>query len=189
MVRPAVFLDRDGVINANLDRDGKPVAPTKFEEFRFLPGVEDAIRRLRAGGYLIIVCTNQPDVGTGRTPRSAVEAMHVAVRARLEVDDIKVCFHTDAEGCACRKPKPGMIVDAAREHGIALEKSYMVGDRWRDVVAGHAAGCLTIFVESGYEQDGPNQPDYVVGSLSQAADIILGRNFGREAPETLRSGG
>jgi D-glycero-D-manno-heptose 1,7-bisphosphate phosphatase len=189
VVRPAVFLDRDGVINANLERDGKSVAPTKLEEFRVLPGVEDAVRRLRTAGYLIIVCTNQPDVATGRTPRSTVEAMHTMLRARLDVDDIKVCFHTDADGCACRKPKPGMIVEAARERGIDLTKSYMVGDRWRDVAAGHAAGCLTIFVESGYEQDGPNQPDYVVGSLAQAADIILGRSSGPAAPGTSRSGG
>lgn len=176
MVRPAIFLDRDGVISANLERDGKPVAPTSLNEFRLLPGVVDAVHRLKDAGYLIIVCTNQPDVATGRTPRTAVDAMHDLVRAKLQVDDIKTCFHIDADACLCRKPKPGMIFDAAREHSIDLSRSYMVGDRWRDICAGRAAGCLTVFVDYGYEQEGPNEPDHVVGSLSEATQLILNGN-------------
>jgi D-glycero-D-manno-heptose 1,7-bisphosphate phosphatase len=179
MVRPAVFLDRDGVINANRVRNGKPVAPTVLEEFHLLPGVEDAVRRLKEAGYLVIVCTNQPDVATGRTPRATVDAMHKQVRAKLQVDDIKVCFHTDADNCTCRKPKPGMILEAAREYSVDLAVSYMVGDRWRDTVAGRAAGCLTIFIDYGYVQDGANEPDRIVGSLSEAASIILGQGLPR----------
>jgi D-glycero-D-manno-heptose 1,7-bisphosphate phosphatase len=173
VVRAAVFLDRDGVINANLERDGKPVAPTTLTEFEILPGVEEAIRRLKAADYAIIVCTNQPDVGTGRTPRATVEAMHGIIRAKLGVDDIKTCYHTDADACACRKPKPGMLTEAARDFSIDLSRSYMIGDRWRDTSAGRAAGCLTIFIDYGYVQDGPNEPDHVVRSLSEAASIIL----------------
>jgi len=179
VVRPAVFLDRDGVINANLERDGKPVAPTTLAEFRLLPGVEDAVSRLKAAGYLVIVCTNQPDVAAGRTPRPTVEAMHNLVRTKLDVDDIKVCFHSDADRCDCRKPKPGMILAAAQEYAIDLPRSYIIGDRWRDVAAGRAAGCLTIFVEYGYEQEGPNQPDHIVASLAEAADLILDRGVTR----------
>jgi D-glycero-D-manno-heptose 1,7-bisphosphate phosphatase len=175
MVRAAVFLDRDGVINANVVRDGKPVAPTTIEEFRFLPGVEDAVRRLKEAGYTVIVCTNQPDVATGRTSRTAVDTMHALVRDRLKIDDIKVCFHTDQDGCDCRKPKPGMLLAAAHEHNIDLAASYMVGDRWRDTAAGKAAGCVTVFVDYGYDQDGPNTPDHVVASLAEAAGIILSR--------------
>jgi D-glycero-D-manno-heptose 1,7-bisphosphate phosphatase len=176
--RPAVFLDRDGVINANLERNGRPVAPTTLADFRILPGVEDAVHRLKAVGYLIVVVTNQPDVADGHTARDTVDAMHAFVRARLAVDDIKVCFHNDAARCACRKPKPGMILNAAAEHGIDLARSYLVGDRWRDVVAGRAAGCSTIFVDYGYKQDGPNFPDRVVKSLAEAADIILAASAG-----------
>jgi len=172
MVR-AVFLDRDGVINANVERDGRPVAPTKIEEFRFLPGVENAVRRLKAAGYAVIVCTNQPDVGTGRISRATLEAMHALVREKLKVEDVRACFHTDKDGCDCRKPKPGMLLAAADEHGIDLAASYMVGDRWRDVAAGRAAGCATFFVDYGYQQDGPNEPDYVVASLPEAVNIIL----------------
>jgi D-glycero-D-manno-heptose 1,7-bisphosphate phosphatase len=173
MVRAAVFLDRDGVINANVLRDGKPVAPTQIDEFRLLPGVEDAVRRLKNAGYLVIVCTNQPDVATGRTARATLDAMHGLVREKLNVNDIKACFHTDNDGCDCRKPKPGMLLAAAREHDIDLAASYMVGDRWRDVAAGRAAGCRTIFVDSGYQQEERNEPDFAVASLPKAVDIIL----------------
>jgi D-glycero-D-manno-heptose 1,7-bisphosphate phosphatase len=188
MVRAAVFLDRDGVINANVVRDGKPVAPTTIEELRFLPGVEDAVRRLREAGYTVIVCTNQPDVATGRTSRAIVDSMHALVRDRLKVDDIKACFHTDQDGCDCRKPKPGMLLAAAHEHDIDLAASYMVGDRWRDTAAGQAAGCVTIFVDYGYAQDGPNAPDHVVASLTEAADIILDRSkLPRRSPAERRN--
>lgn len=172
-MRRAVFLDRDGVINANLERDGRPVAPTTLAEFRILPGVEDAVRRLKERGYLVIVITNQPDVANGLTERSTVEAMHDVIRARLLVDDIKTCFHNDAAGCECRKPKPGLILTAAAEHGIDLAGSYVVGDRWRDVAAGRAAGCSTIFIDYGYKQDGANFPDKVTGSLPEATSFIL----------------
>jgi D-glycero-D-manno-heptose 1,7-bisphosphate phosphatase len=187
MVKAAVFLDRDGVINANLERDGKPVAPTQIEEFRFLPGVEDAVRRLKDAGYTVIVCTNQPDVATGRTSRAALDAMHSLVHERLKVDDIKACFHTDGDVCDCRKPKPGMLLAAAHEYGIDLAKSYMIGDRWRDTAAGRAAGCATIFVDYGYEQDGPNAPDHVVASLPEAVDIIVGQHHRRPMPAKGRS--
>lgn len=178
-MKSAVFLDRDGVINANLERNGRPVAPTTLAEFRLLPGVEDAVRQFKERGFLVIVITNQPDVADGRTARSTVEAMHDLVRDRLAVDDIRVCFHNDSAGCACRKPKPGMIFDAAAEHGIDLATSYLVGDRWRDVAAGRAAGCSTIFIDYGYKQDGPNVPDRVVKSLHEAAALILGKDLGK----------
>jgi D-glycero-D-manno-heptose 1,7-bisphosphate phosphatase len=177
MVTRAVFADRDGVLCANMMRDGRPVAPTRLEDFRLLPGVEESVRALKAAGYLVIVVTNQPDVSTGRTPQATVEAMHDIIRARLAVDDIKVCFHTNADNCNCRKPKPGMLLDAAAERGIDLPASYIVGDRWSDVVAGREAGCATIFVDYGYEPDTPGKADNVVASFSEAARVILeGRN-------------
>ena len=177
MTRRAVFLDRDGVINANLERNGRPVAPLTLAEFQLLPGVADAVRRLKDRGYVIIVITNQPDVANGLTPRSTVEAMHALIRAELAVDDIKTCFHNDAAGCACRKPKPGMILEAAADHGIDLSRSYVIGDRWRDTMAGRTAGCSTIFIDYGYRQDAPNFPDKVVKSLPEATDYILAGCF------------
>jgi len=171
----AVFLDRDGVINANLQRDGKPVAPTRLAELRFLPGIEEAARRLKAAGFLLIVITNQPDVATGLTPRAECEAMHDEIRRRLPIDDIMACFHTDADNCFCRKPKPGMIFEAAAKYNIDLAASYVVGDRWRDIKAGQAAGCFTIFIDYGYPQDQPAEPEKVVASQCEAADFIAAR--------------
>jgi len=172
MVR-AIFLDRDGVINANLERDGKPVAPRSMAEFRILPGAVEAAQKLKEAGYLLVVVTNQPDVVNGLTPRATVDAMHQAIRQQLPIDDIMICFHAEADGCSCRKPKPGMIIEAAAKHGIELAGSYVVGDRWRDVLAGQAAGCKTIFVDYGYVQERAATPDHVVASLAQAAGIIL----------------
>ncbi len=150
MVARAVFIDRDGVINENMLRDGRPVAPTRVEDFRFLPGIELALQRLKRAGFKLVVVTNQPDIATGRTPRDVVEAMNDEIRQRLPVDDIKVCAHVNEDNCDCRKPKPGMLRAAAAEHGIDLAASYMIGDRAGDVGAGRAAGCMTIFVDCGH---------------------------------------
>jgi D-glycero-D-manno-heptose 1,7-bisphosphate phosphatase len=169
----AVFLDRDGVINANLERHGKPVAPTTMAEFRILPGVVEATRRLKEAGFLLVVATNQPDVRNGITPMATMEAIHAEIRKLMPIDDIMICLHIDADNCACRKPKPGLLLDAARKHGIDLKSSYFVGDRWKDVNAGKAAGCRTIFIDYGYPQDQPAAPDHTVASLSEAAAIVL----------------
>jgi D-glycero-D-manno-heptose 1,7-bisphosphate phosphatase len=169
----AVFLDRDGVINANLMRDGKPVAPTSLAEFRILPGAPEAARRLKDAGFLLVVVTNQPDVATGRTAKAAMEAMHAEIRRLMPIDDFMICFHTDADNCSCRKPKPGLLLQAAAKHGIDLASSTIVGDRWRDVLAGQAAGCRTIFVDYGYPQDKPVLADQTAMSLAEAAAFIL----------------
>jgi D-glycero-D-manno-heptose 1,7-bisphosphate phosphatase len=169
----AVFLDRDGVINANLERNGKPVAPTSLAEFRILPGVVDAAQRLKDAGFLLVVATNQPDVRNGITPQTVMEAMHDEIRKVMPIDDIRICLHNDDDNCACRKPKPGLLLDAASKHGIDLKTSYFVGDRWKDVHAGKAAGCRTLFVDYGYKQDQPAAPDWTVKSLAEAVDIIL----------------
>jgi len=171
----AVFLDRDGVINANLERDGKPVAPTTLAEFCILPGVVEAARRLKKAGFLLVVATNQPDVATGRTPKATMEAMHTEIRRLMPIDDIMICLHNDADNCLCRKPKPGLLLDATAKHGIDLQSSYFVGDRWKDVHAGKAAGCRTIFVDYGYVQDQPAEPDKTVSSLAEAVEYILAR--------------
>jgi D-glycero-D-manno-heptose 1,7-bisphosphate phosphatase len=171
----AVFLDRDGVINANLMRDGKPVAPTSLAEFRILPGAPEAARRLKDAGFLLVVVTNQPDVATGRTAKAAMEAMHAEIRRLMPIDDFMICFHTDADNCSCRKPKPGLLLQAAAKHGIDLASSTIVGDRWRDILAGQAAGCRTIRVDHGPVEERPSAPDRTVKSLAEATALILGR--------------
>jgi D-glycero-D-manno-heptose 1,7-bisphosphate phosphatase len=173
----AVFLDRDGVINENIMRDGKPYAPRSLAEFRFLPGIVEATQRLKNAGFLIVVVTNQPDITNGFTPKSTMEAMHAEIRHRLALDDIMICPHIDADKCSCRKPKPGLIVEAAAKHRIDLSASFLIGDRWRDVLAGQAAGCrCTILIDHGFRQDQPCTPDWIVASPAEAAAFILSQD-------------
>jgi D-glycero-D-manno-heptose 1,7-bisphosphate phosphatase len=169
----AVFLDRDGVINRTFIRDGKPYAPISADQFELLPGVIEAIAALKKSGFRVIVVTNQPDVGSGKMAREVVEAMDARVRQECRVDDVRVCYHTDADRCACRKPKPGLLVDAARDWSVDLRRSYMVGDRWRDIGAGQAAGCRTVLIEYNYDEKQAENPDIVVKSLPEATQRIL----------------
>lgn len=171
--RRAVFLDRDGVLTRSLLRDGKPLAPRTPDEFELLPEVPDAVKRLRSAGFVLIVVTNQPDVRTGIAQREAVEEMNRRLSQWLPLDDVKVCYHVDADGCQCRKPKPGMLLDAAEERGLDLAASWMIGDRWRDVAAGKAAGCKTILIQCNYAEQQAEAPDHTVASLAEAAEIIL----------------
>ena len=172
-VKRAVFIDRDGVINRAVVRDGKPYPPQTLADLELLPGVPEAMRSLRDAGFSLIVATNQPDVGAGRQTREAVEAMHDHLQSTLPIDDIRVCYHVDADRCACRKPKPGMLLDAAAVWQIDLEASVMVGDRWRDIEAGRAAGCRTILIESGYDEREAEGFDAAVPSLLDASRVIL----------------
>jgi D-glycero-D-manno-heptose 1,7-bisphosphate phosphatase len=169
----AVFLDRDGVITRAYVRDGKPFAPTTLEQFQLLPGVVNAIAALKNAGFRVIVVTNQPDVGAGIVAREVVEAMNARIRQECRVDDVRVCYHTEADGCACRKPRPGLLVDAARDWSVDLRRSYMVGDRWRDIGAGLAAGCRTVWIDCHYAETNAENPDIVVKSLAEASQRIL----------------
>ncbi len=174
--RRAVFLDRDGVLNRSHVVDGNPRPPDSVEELELLPGVEEACRRLHDAGLLLIVVTNQPDVARGTQTMAAVEALNRELGARLPLDEVRVCPHDDGDGCDCRKPAPGMLLDAAAEHGIDLAASVMVGDRWRDVEAGRRAGCATVFVDSGYSERSPEAPDLTVRALGEAVPWILERS-------------
>src|SRR5580704_12140784 len=145
--RRAVFLDRDGVINRAFVRDGKPFPPPTPQELEIIPGVPEALRDLKAHGYELLVVTNQPDVGRGKQSRQALDAIHQSLLASLPLDDILVCCHTDQDKCDCRKPLPGMLLEAARRHHIDLSASFMVGDRWRDIEAGQNAGVRTVLID------------------------------------------
>ena len=179
IARAAVFLDRDGVINRALVRDGKPYPPGSLAEFEILPGVADACARLKRAGFLVVVATNQPDVGRGTLSRELVETIHRRMVKDLSLDRVEVCYHPGkgASACDCRKPRPGMLTRAARELGVDLKRSWMVGDRWRDIDCGHAAGCRTIFVDYGYSEQLRQSPDYRVTSLPEAAELILRVDF------------
>ena len=173
-MRRAVFLDRDGVINRAEVRDGKPYPPVSLAAMEILPGVPEALRALHAEGWLLIVVTNQPDVARGTAKRADVEAINRHLQEALSIDEFRTCYHDAGDGCDCRKPAPGALLAAAGAHGIDLQRSFMVGDRWRDVEAGVRAGCKTVFIDYGYAEKQPQSFDFKVLSLREAAAIILG---------------
>jgi D-glycero-D-manno-heptose 1,7-bisphosphate phosphatase len=173
--RPAVFLDRDGVLVRGEIRDGKLYAPRRLEDFRLLPGAAESVRALRQRGFLTIVVTNQPDIGNGLVAAEVVEAMHAIMRKKLPLDAIEVCPHRQTDGCACRKPKAGLLLAAAERFSVDLSASFMVGDRSSDIVAGRSVGCYTLFLDRGYDRCTDVRPDAVVRSLRQAVQHILGR--------------
>ena len=174
-MKQAVFLDRDGVINRAIVRDGKPYPPANLAALEILPGVVGAMHLLHEAGWLLIVVTNQPDVARGVTPLADVEAINLHLQQCLPIDEFRTCYHDSSDGCICRKPLPGALLAAADAHGIHLESSYMVGDRWQDTEAGERAGCKTIFLDYGYNERQPKSFNHRVRSLVEAADIILGK--------------
>lgn len=171
--RRAVFLDRDGVLNDSMVREGKPFSPASLAETRILPGVAEACAALKRAGYLLIVATNQPDIARRKADVATVDAINTHLKDTLGLDAVMVCPHDDADNCHCRKPKPGLLRDAAARYGIDLTQSWMVGDRWRDVEAGRAAGCRTVFIDYGYDERRPERPDVTAGSLKEAVADIL----------------
>jgi D-glycero-D-manno-heptose 1,7-bisphosphate phosphatase len=169
----AVFLDRDGVINRAVLRAGLPYPPQSVQDLEILPGVRDALLRLRSAGFMLVVITNQPDVARGLQTRAQVEAIHNFLFQSLPLDKVKVCYHDDVDGCSCRKPQPGMIMEASRELGVDLARSYTVGDRWKDIEAGERAGTLSILIDYEYAEKKPANAAVRVSSLSEAAEWIL----------------
>lgn len=173
-MRRAVFLDRDGVINRAIVRDGKPYPPHDVSELEILPGAAEAVERLKAAGFMTLAVTNQPDVARGKVSRESVEAINRRVGDTVALDDILTCFHDDSDHCACRKPRPGQFFSARDQYRLDLAHSFMVGDRWRDIQAAHNAGCRSIFIDYGYSEPfAAAEPDFTCGSLAEAANWIL----------------
>ena len=171
--QPAVFLDRDGVLNEAIIREGKPHPPRDLTELVITQGARAALEELEREGYVLIVVTNQPDVARGKANRVDVSAINAQLAAILPLDAIVVCEHDDKEECDCRKPKPSMVLRARERFGVNLALSFMVGDRWRDIEAGRRAGCRTILIGDGYGETFPSAPTIKLASLPEAASWIL----------------
>ncbi|MGI8890873.1 MAG: D-glycero-alpha-D-manno-heptose-1,7-bisphosphate 7-phosphatase [Chthoniobacterales bacterium] len=186
LIRRAVFLDRDGVLNRPVIREGKPYPPANVSELELCADVAEGCARLKAAGFLLVVVTNQPDVGRGTQPQSTVEEIHHALRLAIpSLDRIEVCYHGGADygtACDCRKPRPGMILQAALDLEIDLQASYMIGDRWRDIDCARAAGCRAILIDWHYAESLSETPDVIVEGFSEAVDVVL-----RETPVAVSS--
>jgi len=174
-LRPAVFLDRDGTLNVQVVRDGKPYAAERLEDFRLLDGVAEGCRALKAAGFLLVVATNQPDVGRGRVAQAVIEAMHERLLQLIpEIDRVEVSYDPGrGEESLRRKPAPGMLLDAAKALGIDMARSWMIGDRWRDVECGINAGVRTILIDFGYSEELNAKPDFIVRSFPEAVSAVL----------------
>jgi D-glycero-D-manno-heptose 1,7-bisphosphate phosphatase len=169
----AIFLDRDGVLNHPVIRAGKPYPPARVEDLEIYEGLSEQLQRLKDRGFVLIVVTNQPDVARGTTRKETVEAINRLIAREIPtIERFIVCYHDGGDDCDCRKPKPGMLLAAAAEFKIELKRSYMVGDRGRDVEAGIAAGSRTIFIDRAYQEPPPTNYDYKVFSTHEALTII-----------------
>ncbi len=172
-MRPVIFLDRDGVLNRAFPEDRTTRPPRNIDELELLPKVPEAIERLRAAGFALVVVTNQPDVARGQQTREAVEAINRELSQKLRLLDTFVCYHDTRDACACRKPKPGMLIAAAQKWNFDLPEGFMIGDRWSDVAAAQAAGCRGVLIETPYSQAERCSPDYRTSEITAAVDWIL----------------
>lgn len=172
-MKRAVFLDRDGVINKSLLVNGIPTPPRSLEQLQILPGVNEGLEILRKSEFELVVVTNQPDVARGKMPKRVVEAIHMNLEAELRIHHFYTCFHDDADDCQCRKPKSGLLKQAAGELNLNLQSSFMVGDRWRDISAGQSVGCRCFFIDNLLDERQPVAPFVRVSSLFEAAQLIL----------------
>lgn len=170
-MRRAVFLDRDGVLVETFVRNGAPFAATTLDEFHIAPDAAHQVRRLHDAGLLCILFTNQPEIARGNVSMDTVLAMHDQLQRTVELDAIRLCPHDDDAKCDCRKPQPGMLLSAKAEFDIELSRSFVIGDRWRDIDAGAAAGCTTILVQREYSAC--EHADVVVETLAEAVDAVL----------------
>ncbi len=173
MKHSAVFLDRDGVINNAIIKNGRPYPPYSLDELSIAADVHDALCHLKSAGFLLIGVTNQPDVARGITAKTTVEEINAALIKKLPIDEIRVCYHDDQDQCLCRKPLPGLLMEAAEKYNIDFKKSVMIGDRWRDIEAGQRFGCKTIWLRNDYQEKKPANYDFIATSLSEASKWIL----------------
>ena len=173
----AVFFDRDGVLIETLVEDGAPIADNDFNSLSFIAGAVEVCESLADANIKMFMITNQPDISRGKVALVDVLAINEVVKKTCQLTENSMCFHDDDAFCSCRKPKPGMILELSTKHQIDLGRSVVVGDRWRDIDAGANAGCMTIFIDYGYNETLRTQPTWKVSSMSQAG-LILRKHFG-----------
>jgi D-glycero-D-manno-heptose 1,7-bisphosphate phosphatase len=180
-LKPVVFLDRDGVINRTYVRKGTTHPPAHLGELQILPGVPEALDRLQQAGFVLVVVTNQPDVARGEQTQERVEAIHKHLCKNFPLLGVMACYHDDGDACHCRKPRPGMLYQAIQRWKLDVQRGFLVGDRWSDVVAGQTAGCRTVLIETPFSRSDRCHPDHRAGDLSGAVDWILGQCPGGQA--------
>ena len=170
--RMAVFLDRDGTLNKTYIKKGLPISPPSFNKLKIIDGVKKSIKKLKKLNFMCIMITNQPDVARAKIKKKTVIKMNSFIKSKLKLDDIFVCYHDDKHKCKCRKPKPGLLIQASKKWRIDFSKSFMIGDRWKDISAGKKVGCKTIFINNNYKLDKIVKADFTYKTLLKAVNKI-----------------
>ncbi len=168
------MLDRDGVINKSIVLNGKPFPPKTIDELEIFEDVNKCVSKLIDAGFEIAVVTNQPDIARGKLNLKDLDAIHKKIKMNTKISNFFICPHDDCDKCVCRKPKAGLLFQAANVLSLDLKNSYLIGDRWRDIEAGQTAGCKCLYINNGYSEKSPVLPYIEVRSLSEATEIILG---------------
>lgn len=171
-LRPVIFLDRDGVINEVKLINSKPYPPSNADEVVLIDGIRETVTKLLELGFRLIIVTNQPDVARGRQIKSEVEAINNVIRMSIPIDEIRVCYHDIEDNCECRKPKPGLLLHDSGN--IDFTRSYMIGDRSKDIEAGLRANCRTIFIDYNYSEPKPSFSHHTISSVQHILPTIIG---------------
>ena len=168
----AFFFDRDGILNKSLIINRKPYSPKFPSELVLNYQLVKFINKLKKEGYLIIVVSNQPDIKSGKLTKFSLKIMNSIIKKYFNVDDIYICPHGKNDDCECRKPKPGMLLEASKKWNIELKKSFLIGDRWKDIAAGSIMNCTTIFIDYNYNEPKPKNCSYKFLSISEMIKSI-----------------
>lgn len=167
-MRAAVFIERDGVLADSTTGNGPA---STFEEFKVRSEAAGPVQKLREAGFLVFATTNQPGVTSGKPTRRELDLMHATLLRQLSLDEVLVCHHAADDSCGCHKPQPGMLLEAARRHGVDLEHSYVVSDKWIDAEMAEATGSTSVLLRS--KHNGTCHHDFVVEDLAGATAKIL----------------
>lgn len=170
-MKRAVFFERDGILNDVRLGPKHQITPLTLEEFKVNKGAEEPLRGLKAAGFVLIATTNQPGLSRGYLSRRELDRMHDVVRRSFPLDDLMVCPHDENDHCPCRKPRPGLLIEAAFKWHLSLDHSFVVSDKWQDAEAARTAGCTSLLLTSPWV--GQVHHDFVLPDLQAIADKIL----------------
>jgi D-glycero-D-manno-heptose 1,7-bisphosphate phosphatase len=170
-MKPAVFIERDGILNKCQVERQRQVAPLTCDQFHPNTGAAGLLQELKAAGLLLIVTTNQPGLSRGYQSRGELDRMHRVLRSTFIVDDLLVCPHDDSDRCPCRKPKPGLLQEAAYKWGINLSRSFVISDKWQDAEAARRAGATSLLLQSPWLGDVHH--DFVLSDLPTLVEKVL----------------
>ena len=168
----AFFFDRDGILNKSIIKNHKPYSPRFPKELILNRELLSFIKKLKNKGFLIFVVSNQPDIKKGKLSKYSLKIINSIIKKYFLIDEIYICSHEKNDNCKCRKPKPGMLIEASKKWNVDLKKSFLIGDRWKDITAGTIMNCTTIFIDYNYRESKPRNSNYNFINISKMINSI-----------------